>query len=74
MALAFSGGTDSTLLAKIAGEILGDGGFGYDPIFSPGLNGGPTFAQIPIADKNSISHRGLATRLLIDELKTRKLI
>lgn len=52
----------------------GSDGFGYDPIFSPGLNGGPTFAQIPIAEKNELSHRGMATRLLIDELKARKLI
>ncbi len=54
------------------GEILkvkiGDGGFGYDPIFRPeGFQ--ETFAQLSIGLKNQISHRGVAISNLIEFLK-----
>jgi XTP/dITP diphosphohydrolase len=47
----------------VSGEILeqpkGNEGFGYDPVFRPaGYQG--SFAQMPPADKNRISHRGRA--------------
>ena len=45
----------------------GKDGFGYDPIFSP--DGKLTFAEMSVDDKNRISHRGNAVRLLIDALK-----
>ena len=45
----------------------GDGGFGFDPVFTH--DGGPTFAQIPMDMKNSVSHRGNAVRLLMEEMK-----
>jgi len=45
----------------------GTEGFGFDPIFSP--DGKLTFAEMPIEDKNQISHRGNAVRLLIEQLK-----
>lgn len=45
----------------------GDGGFGFDPIFSP--DGTRTFAEIPIDEKNGMSHRGNAVKLLMEELK-----
>ncbi len=45
----------------------GTEGFGFDPIFSP--DGNLTFAEMPIEDKNQISHRGNAVRLLIEQLK-----
>jgi len=50
----------------------GDGGFGFDPIFTP--DGGRTFAEIPIEEKNGMSHRGNAVRLLIEEMKKRNLV
>jgi XTP/dITP diphosphohydrolase len=48
---------------EVAGEILrekrGSGGFGYDPLFLfPPL--GRTFAELPLAAKNRISHRARA--------------
>ena len=53
------------------GEILkerkGDGGFGYDSVFVP--NGYvQSFAQLTMAEKNAISHRGKAVRALISFL------
>jgi XTP/dITP diphosphohydrolase len=45
------------------GEILeiqrGNGGFGYDPVFRP-LGFAETFAEIPLEEKNRLSHRGKA--------------
>jgi XTP/dITP diphosphohydrolase len=45
----------------------GSGGFGYDPYFwLPDL--GVTAAQLDLADKNRLSHRGVAMRALRDQL------
>jgi len=46
---------------------VGDEGFGYDPIFSP--DGRRSFAELSIEEKNAISHRGNAVRLLKTELR-----
>lgn len=53
------------------GEIIatprGEGGFGYDPyFFLPALN--KTAAELPAAEKNNISHRGLALAALASQL------
>ena len=47
-------------------EARGSEGFGYDPIFSP--DGKRTFAEIGIEEKNTMSHRGNAIKLLRDAL------
>lgn len=48
----------------IAFEGLGDGGFGYDPVFIPeGEN--RTFAQMLKTEKNQFSHRGKALKALL---------
>lgn len=53
---------------KITKERHGYQGFGYDPIFKP--NGfTETFAEMPIAVKNEISHRAKAVHQLITYLK-----
>lgn len=50
---------------EIAFEPCGEGGFGYDPIF---LYGGKSFALLTPAEKDGVSHRGKALRLLREEL------
>ena len=70
------GGETIVVTGQCPGVILqeekGTEGFGYDPIFSP--DGVHSFAEIPTDEKNIISHRGVALRLFIDELKARGLI
>ncbi len=47
----------------------GDGGFGYDPAFVPDDYGdGRTMAELTAEEKDAISHRGRAARLLRREL------
>jgi len=46
-----------TVNGRIVTEPRGTEGFGYDPIFEVG---GRTLAEIPIGEKNRISHRALA--------------
>lgn len=51
---------------SIALEKQGNGGFGYDPIF---LCGDRSFAQMSAAEKDEVSHRGRALRLLEKALR-----
>lgn len=44
---------------RIRREAAGSGGFGYDPVFEPD-GFAQTFAELPAAVKNRISHRGRA--------------
>lgn len=63
-----------TLIAKetmegiIAHEIIGENGFGYDPIFYlPEYK--KTSAQLTMDEKNKISHRGKALRAMAKRIK-----
>ena len=62
------GDSVETLTGVARGRIVaprGDGGFGYDPIFE---HDGKTFAEMSIAEKNTVSHRGRALTRLADLL------
>ena len=57
---------------SVEGEILserkGTGGFGYDPVFrAAGYD--QTFAEMPLSEKNRISHRAVAMRKLLNFLE-----
>jgi len=53
---------------EIIAERKGIKGFGYDPVFLPdGYS--QTFAEMPLAEKNNISHRARAVSKLVDFLK-----
>lgn len=61
---------DGSMEGVIADAPAGLGGFGYDPIvFLPQLN--KTVAQLTDEEKDSLSHRGEAFRLLIPQLLAR---
>lgn len=57
----------------VNGEILkekrGNSGFGYDPVFLP-EGKKLSFAEMDLAEKNKISHRGRAVQKLVEYLKT----
>ena len=54
---------------KIAFDLKGNGGFGYDPLFLPEEYEGKTMAQLTPEEKDAISHRGKALRLLSKKLE-----
>jgi XTP/dITP diphosphohydrolase len=66
VALVLPSGDELVVEGILEGEIImerrGDGGFGYDPVFEVA---GRTLAEIPIEEKNRISHRALALRELV---------
>jgi XTP/dITP diphosphohydrolase len=49
---------EGTVEGRIARDVVGSGGFGYDPIFE--LPNGKRIAQLTPDEKNVISHRGVA--------------
>lgn len=51
----------------IAKSRMGSGGFGFDPVFM--LPDGRCFASISTEEKNAVSHRGKAIKLLLERLK-----
>ena len=65
VACAFPSGDTLTAEGRCDGSIayapLGDGGFGYDPVFLlPGT--GKTFGQLSQEEKSAVSHRGRALK------------
>ena len=54
---------------QILSEARGSGGFGYDPLFFDSRRG-VAAAELSLAEKARISHRGIALRSLIDQLRS----
>ncbi len=63
--------TSKLFTGTVDGEILyhpsGSKGFGYDPVFRP-AGQAVSFAEMPLTEKNKISHRARALGLLIKYL------
>ena len=73
VACAFPNGDTLTAEGRCDGFIayapLGDGGFGYDPVFLlPGA--GKTFGQLSQEEKSAVSHRGKALKEFAGKLET----
>jgi len=59
---------DGTWHGTIVDAPRGSGGFGYDPHFEDAATG-MTGAELPLEQKNELSHRGKAMRALIARLR-----
>jgi XTP/dITP diphosphohydrolase len=73
LALVEADGTERLFEARCEGVLVeeprGEGGFGYDPAFVPDdTDDQRTMAELSQAEKNEISHRGRAARLLAAQL------
>ncbi|MEX0973315.1 MAG: non-canonical purine NTP pyrophosphatase [Solirubrobacterales bacterium] len=75
LALIEADGTEYVFEARCDGRLIerarGEGGFGYDPAFVPDATGADdnrTYSELSQAEKNKISHRGAAARLLARHL------
>ena len=73
IACVFPNGDELTAEGRCNGAIafapMGEGGFGYDPVFLvPEMR--KTFAQMTAEEKNGISHRGRAMEKFVEKLET----
>jgi XTP/dITP diphosphohydrolase len=75
LALVDADGGERVFEARCEGRLIeqprGEGGFGYDPAFVPDDTGPEderTMSELSQAEKNEISHRGKAARLLAAHL------
>lgn len=59
---------DGTVKGSILEQKRGESGFGYDPVFVPDGHT-RSFAEMAPAEKNSLSHRGIAIQKLATFLK-----
>ena len=73
IACAFPNGDELTAEGQCDGAIafapIGEGGFGYDPVFLVPEKG-KTFGQLTAEEKSTISHRGKALRDFSEKLAT----
>ena len=73
IACVFPNGDELTAEGRCDGTIafapIGEGGFGYDPVFFvPELK--KTFGQLTAEEKSGISHRGRALAVFVEKLET----
>ena len=57
-------------VGEIAEQPAGTNGFGFDPVMWIPAQG-KTFAELPVAVKNRISHRGEAAQAMVDLMRAR---
>jgi XTP/dITP diphosphohydrolase len=57
-----------TVEGRVARDLRGSGGFGYDPLFLPDKAPGKRMAELGADEKHAISHRGRAMRALLAQL------
>ncbi|AZI58341.1 RdgB/HAM1 family non-canonical purine NTP pyrophosphatase [Nakamurella antarctica] len=73
LALAVPGEEPRVVRGQWRGVVIreerGSNGFGYDPIFVPEGGDGRSSAELTPAEKDAQSHRGLATALMLPQLK-----
>lgn len=73
IACAFPNGDELTAQGRCDGSIafapMGEGGFGYDPVFLVPERA-KTFAQLSADEKSAISHRGKALADFVEKLAT----
>jgi XTP/dITP diphosphohydrolase len=65
VAFVYPGGeivVEGRMDGRIIRETRGTGGFGYDVVFAPDEAPGRTAAELPVSEKDAISHRGHALR------------
>lgn len=71
-AFAEPSGRTASAMGICAGRLLtaprGDGGFGYDPVFAPD-GSERSLAEFTRAEKDAISHRGMALRRLLPSIR-----
>ena len=65
---------DGVVEGRIARELRGENGFGYDPVFVPSEGDGRSFAEMDADEKHAISHRGRALRALAAQLNASGLV
>jgi XTP/dITP diphosphohydrolase len=65
--------SEGSVKGLIAEEAKGIGGFGYDPVFYVSEMK-KTFAEMTMEQKNKISHRGQATKNMIELLRSHQII
>jgi XTP/dITP diphosphohydrolase len=69
LVLAWPDGEDAVFPGMVAGRLIwpvrGQRGHGYDPMFMPDGHD-LTFAEMPMEEKNRISHRAVAFRKLVE--------
>lgn len=53
---------EGRMQGRVIRELRGNGGFGYDVLFEADDHPGLTTAELSVADKDAISHRGRALR------------
>ncbi|HEX8597012.1 MAG TPA: RdgB/HAM1 family non-canonical purine NTP pyrophosphatase [Chloroflexia bacterium] len=60
---------EGTVEGRIARELRGSGGFGYDPLFE--LPDGRRMAELTPDEKNELSHRGVAGEKALEVLRSK---